>query len=119
MLQIKLTSTEPLWVVYVLIYCATLAYLLNRRRFETKERILWFLVITFAPVIGIVLFFLVGKDDKIPAKVAPQKCAPLSKTTDTPWQNNPVYTSTSHTLLSDTSGTPWENNPGYTKDSAS
>ncbi len=119
MLQIKLTSTEPLWVVYVLIYCATLAYLLNRRRFETSERILWFLVITFAPVIGIVLLMLVGKDDKIPAKVAPKKYTPVAKTTDTPWTNNPGYTSTSHTLLADTTGTPWQNNPGYTKDSAS
>jgi ABC-type molybdate transport system permease subunit len=92
MLQIKLTSTEPLWVVYVLIYCATLAYLLNRRRFETKERILWFLVITFAPVIGIVLFFLVGKDDKIPAKDTPKNRTPLSDTAGTPWQNDPGYT---------------------------
>jgi len=119
MLQIKLTSTEPLWVVYVLIYCATLAYLLNRRLFETKERILWFLVITFAPVIGIVLFFLVGKDDKIPAKDTHKKYTPRSRIPDTPWTNNPGFTSKSNTPLSDTTGTPWENNPGYTKDSAS
>ena len=68
--DIKFTSTEPLWfaawVIYALIYCATLSYLLNRRRFGTHERILWFLVITFAPVIGILLFFLISEDDKIP-----------------------------------------------------
>jgi len=99
--EIKFTSTEPLWVaawvIYTLIYCVTLTYLLNRRRFETNERILWFLVITFAPVIGIVLFFLISEEDGIPAKVAPKNRTPLS----------------------DTAGTPWQNDPGHTKDSAS
>ena len=99
--EFKLTSTEPFWVaawiVYFLIYCATLAYLLNRRRFGTNERILWFLVVTFAPGIGILLFILVSEDDRIPGKDATKSAAPLS----------------------DTTGTPWHNNPGYTKDSAS
>ena len=99
--EIKLTSTEPLWVaawvIYTLIYCATLAFLLNRRRFETNERILWFLVVTFAPVIGILLFIFVGEDDRIPARDAPKRSIPLS----------------------DTSGTPWQNDPGHTKDSDS
>lgn len=98
--DIKFTSTGPLWltawVIYVLIYCATLAYLLNRRRFGTHERILWFLVITFAPVIGILLFFFISEDDKLPASHASQ----------------------SRPSLSDTTGTPWHNNPGHTKDSA-
>jgi hypothetical protein len=99
--DIKFTSTGPLWlaawVIYVLIYCATLVYLLNRRRFATNERILWFLVITFAPVIGILLFFLVSEDDKTPSLHAPKGRPPLS----------------------DTAGTPWQNNPGHTKDSVS
>ncbi|MCF7786988.1 MAG: PLD nuclease N-terminal domain-containing protein [Prosthecobacter sp.] len=94
--DIKFTSTGPLWlaawVIYVLIYCATLAYLLNRRRFGTHERILWFLVVTFAPVIGILLFFLISEDDKIPATHAPKSRAPLSDTTGTPWQSNPGHT---------------------------
>ena len=98
--DIKFNSTGPLWfaawVIYALIYCATLAYLLNRRRFGTHERILWFLVITFAPVIGILLFFLISEDDKLPASHASQSRPPLS----------------------DTAGTPWQNNPGHTKDSA-
>jgi hypothetical protein len=99
--DIKLISTEPLWVVawviYILIYCVILAYLLNRSRFGTNERILWFLVITFAPIIGILLFMFVSEDDRIPTTDAPK----------------------SRALLSDTSGTPWQNNPGHTKDSAS
>lgn len=94
--DIKFTSTGPLWltawVIYLLIYCATLAYLLNRRRFGTHERILWFLVITFAPVIGILLFFLISEDDKIPTGHASQSRPPLSDTTGTPWQNNPSHT---------------------------
>jgi hypothetical protein len=67
--EFKFSSSEPLWVaawvVYILTYCATLAYLLNRRRFGTNERILWFLVISFAPVIGILLFVFISEDDKI------------------------------------------------------
>jgi ABC-type molybdate transport system permease subunit len=94
----KITSSEPLWVaawvLYILIYCVVLAYLLNRRRFGTHERILWFLVITLAPVIGMVLFMLIGEDDKIPGN-APKISAPLSDTTGTPWQNNPGHTKNS------------------------
>jgi drug/metabolite transporter (DMT)-like permease len=94
--SIKFDSTGPLWfvawIIYALIYCATLAYLLKRRRFATHERILWFLVITFAPVIGILLFFLISEDDKIPASYAPQNRLPLSDTTGTPWQNNAGHT---------------------------
>jgi hypothetical protein len=99
--EIKLTSTEPIWVaawiIYILIYCATLAYLLNRRRFGTNERILWFLVVTFAPVIGILMFILVSEDDKIPASAAAKSRTPLSDTTGTPWQNDPGHTNDSAT----------------------
>ena len=94
--SIKFDSTGPLWfaawVIYALIYCATLAYLLNRRRFGTHERILWFLVITLAPVIGILLFFLISEDDKLPTGHASKSRSPLSDTTGTPWQNNPGHT---------------------------
>ena len=89
------TSSEPLWIaawiIYFLIYCAVLAYLLNRRRFGTNERILWFLVITFAPVIGIALFMLISADDQTPGH-ASKSPAPLSDTAGTPWQNNPGHT---------------------------
>lgn len=99
--DLKFNSTEPVWIaawfVYILVYCVTLAYLLNRKRFGTHERILWFLVVTFAPVIGILLFVLISEDDKISAGDAVKRRAPLS----------------------DTVGTPWQNNPGHTKDSAS
>lgn len=93
--EFKITSSEPLWIVawvlYILIYCTVLAYLLNRRRFGTNERILWFLVITLAPVIGIVLFMFISEDDRIPEN-APKNSAVLSDTTGTPWQNNPGHT---------------------------
>lgn len=96
--EFKITSSEPLWIaawiLYLLIYAAVLAFLLNRRRFGTHERILWFLVITFAPVIGLVLFMLISEDDKLPGDA-----------------------SKSSAVLSDTVGTPWQNNPGHTKDS--
>lgn len=99
--EFKFASSEPVWfaawVVYALVYCVTLAYLLNRKRFGTQERILWFLVVTFAPVIGILMFVLISEDDKISAGDAAKRRAPLS----------------------DTAGTPWQNNPGHTKDSSS
>ncbi|MBB5033815.1 PLDc N-terminal domain-containing protein [Prosthecobacter vanneervenii] len=93
--EFKFISSDPFWItawiLYALIYCAVLAYLLNRRRFGTQERILWFLVTTFAPVIGIVLFLLISEDDKVPGN-APKSRAPLSDTSGTPWQNNPGHT---------------------------
>lgn len=94
--EFKFSSSEPLWVVawvvYILTYCATLAYLLNRRRFGTNERILWFLVISFAPVIGILLFVFISEDDKISDGDAAKKSRHLSDTTGTPWQTNPGHT---------------------------
>lgn len=95
----KFTSTEPLWiavwVVYTLVYCVTLAYLLNRKRFGTHERILWFLVVTLAPVIGILLFVLISEDDKISAGDEAKRRTPLSDTAGTPWQNTPGHTNDS------------------------
>jgi len=94
--EFKFNSSDPLWVaawvVYILVYCVTLAYLLNRRRFGTHERILWFLVISFAPVIGILLFVFIGEDDKIPGGDAAKNRGPLSDTAGTPWQTNPGHT---------------------------
>jgi hypothetical protein len=70
------------WVVYTIVYAATLTYLLNRRRFESNERILWFLVITFAPVLGILLFILIGGDDRIPPEsLQKMQAAHADKTT--------------------------------------
>jgi hypothetical protein len=84
------------WIVWLLVYGATLTYLLNRRRFASPERILWFLVITFVPVFGVLLFFLIGEDDQIPGSGTSRKKTPLA----------------------DTAGTPWQDDPGHTKDSA-
>jgi|GEM_PF-1657513 len=99
--EFKFASPGPVWfaawVVYTLVYCVTLAYLLNHERFDTHERILWFLVVTFAPVIGILLVVFISEDDKISAGDTAKKRA----------------------ALSDTSGTPWQTNPGHTQDSAS
>ncbi|MFO1484312.1 MAG: PLDc N-terminal domain-containing protein [Verrucomicrobiaceae bacterium] len=51
--------------VYFVVYLMVLAYVLNRRRFATNERILWFLVITLVPAMGMVLLMLIGKDDHV------------------------------------------------------
>lgn len=45
------------WVIYFVIYAIALVKLMGSREMETNERILWFLVITMAPVIGLILFF--------------------------------------------------------------
>lgn len=46
------------WVIYILIYWRTLWKVLLLKQFDTNDRILWFLVITMAPLIGIITFWL-------------------------------------------------------------
>jgi hypothetical protein len=45
------------WVVYIAIYWICLMRILRATRFEAADKILWFLVITMAPVIGILAFW--------------------------------------------------------------
>lgn len=46
------------WIIYLLIYWRTLWRILLLRHFDVNDRILWFLVITMAPIIGIITFYL-------------------------------------------------------------
>ena len=45
-----------LWLVYVVIYWRAMVLILKAVRFDATEKILWFLVITMAPVIGLITF---------------------------------------------------------------
>lgn len=45
------------WFVYVIIYWICLGRIVRANRFEATDKILWFLVITMAPVIGIITFW--------------------------------------------------------------
>ncbi len=44
------------WLIYIAMYWACLLKILQATGFETNEKILWFLVITMAPLIGIITF---------------------------------------------------------------
>lgn len=44
-------------LAYTLIYWRALWLLLLRKDFETQDRILWFLVITMAPFVGLITFW--------------------------------------------------------------
>ena len=45
------------WLIYVLVYWVLLVRILQARRFDVADKILWFLVIKMAPVIGILTFW--------------------------------------------------------------
>ncbi|MBX7207741.1 MAG: PLDc N-terminal domain-containing protein [Verrucomicrobiaceae bacterium] len=44
------------WIIYVVVYWICLFQILRATKFETGDKILWFLVITMAPVLGIVAY---------------------------------------------------------------
>lgn len=46
------------WVMYLLIYWRCLFQILGATRFEPTEKILWFLVITLVPVMGIITYWI-------------------------------------------------------------
>ncbi|MES2596092.1 MAG: hypothetical protein V4662_12185 [Verrucomicrobiota bacterium] len=46
------------WVIYLLIYWRCLFQILSATRFEPNEKILWFLVITLVPVMGILTYWM-------------------------------------------------------------
>lgn len=50
-------ATFAIWVVYLIIYWRAMITILRATRFTTPDKILWFLVITLAPVIGIITFY--------------------------------------------------------------
>ncbi len=44
-------------LIYIAIYWRCLAQILGATRFQVDDKILWFLVITLAPVIGIITYW--------------------------------------------------------------
>lgn len=58
-----------LWLAYLIAYWRALWSLLLREGFETNDRILWFLVITMVPVIGLITYwFLVPGRELVQSK---------------------------------------------------
>lgn len=45
------------YIIYFLLYWRCLVQILGATRFEAADKILWFLVITLAPVIGIITYW--------------------------------------------------------------
>ena len=44
------------WIIYIVVYWICLVQILRATKFETIDKILWFLVITMAPVLGIIAY---------------------------------------------------------------
>jgi hypothetical protein len=45
-----------LWLGYIALYWRALVLVIRASKFDTTDKILWFLVITMAPVIGLITF---------------------------------------------------------------
>lgn len=72
-------------LLYSLAYWLALWALLLRKDFETNDRILWFLVITMAPCLGLITYWLVVPGRAaVPAQPKLTQQVDGSKTLDTP-----------------------------------
>ncbi|SKA75482.1 hypothetical protein SAMN02745166_00032 [Prosthecobacter debontii] len=45
-----------LWLVYMALYWRAMVQILRASKFDSQDKILWFLVITLAPVLGLITF---------------------------------------------------------------
>ena len=77
--------------LYALIKLAFLYRILTRPDFDTQQRILWVLVIQFAPVGGMALYLIVTPSMPAPA-VSGRRPVPGSDVAGTPWMGNPGHT---------------------------
>ena len=48
-----------LWGVYLLMYWRALFQIVGGRFLNTQEKILWFLVITLAPLLGLITYWMI------------------------------------------------------------
>lgn len=56
-------------LAYIIIYWRALWLLLLRKDFETQDRILWFLVITMAPFVGLITFWFLVQGRVVAAQL--------------------------------------------------
>ncbi len=75
-------------VAFIFIYWLVLVSILRRPDFDTQQRILWFLVITMAPVLGLLAYWYIGSGPQ-PYRRPTQ---PVSDLSGTPWEGNPSHT---------------------------
>jgi hypothetical protein len=45
-----------LWIAYIALYWRAVVLVLKASKFDSTDKVLWFLVITLAPVIGLITF---------------------------------------------------------------
>ena len=63
-----------LWLIYMVLYWRALVLIMKAGKFDSTDKMLWFLVITMAPVIGLITFHAMcpphlrdaGAEDKPP-----------------------------------------------------
>lgn len=58
-----------IWLVWLAIYWRALLQILSAPGFDTQLKILWFLVITLVPVIGIITYWMLVPDEVVKADV--------------------------------------------------
>lgn len=58
-----------IWVVWLFLYWRALIQILGAPEFGTQEKILWFLVITMVPVIGLITYWMLVPDDVMNTRI--------------------------------------------------
>lgn len=54
--HLNLSQMPIIWLVYAMVYLSILYRILSSSRLETNEKTLWFLVITFVPLFGMLAY---------------------------------------------------------------
>lgn len=54
-----------LWVVYIILWVGVLIDILKSDFRGGSDKIVWLLVVFFLPLIGLILYFVIGKSQKI------------------------------------------------------
>ena len=54
-----------LWLIYIIIWAGVLIDILKSDFRGGSDKIVWLLVVFFLPLIGLILYFLIGKSQKV------------------------------------------------------
>jgi hypothetical protein len=62
-----------IWLVWLFLYWRALIQILATPEFGTQEKILWFLVITFVPIIGLITYWMLVPDHVVNTRIFRRK----------------------------------------------
>ncbi len=78
-----------IWLVWLFLYWRALIQILGAPEFGTQEKILWFLVITFVPVIGLITYWMMGPEHIVDTRIFCRKQPVPTPTAEPPQTPNP------------------------------